>query len=204
MRISVYACFLGLYFLVFSLIVYVILGAEFLVSVLQPGNVARSMLWVLPAYVANASPVVFSRLVRKRWRLHPMDFGLTFVDGQRLLGDNKTFEGFLGGMLSGVLVGILLAYARFVDGVSAFLLPLGALLGDLGGAFVKRRLRIKPGEPAILLDQLDFVAGALILQGLFSKLPAAEVVVAVVLLTPIVHLLTNMAAFVLGLKDVPW
>jgi CDP-2,3-bis-(O-geranylgeranyl)-sn-glycerol synthase len=84
-------------------------------------------------------------------------------------------------------------------------LSLGALLGDLAGAFVKRRLGIAPGGLLPVIDQVDFVVGAV----LFS-LPVAtsilswELIVAALLITPPLHLLTNFAAYKLGLKNNPW
>ena len=83
------------------------------------------------------------------------------------------------------------------------LIPLGALLGDLTGAFLKRRLGIKPGGLLPVVDQIDFVVGAIV----FS-LPLAminwELAVAVLLITPPIHLFTNFLAFKLKLKHNPW
>jgi CDP-2,3-bis-(O-geranylgeranyl)-sn-glycerol synthase len=81
--------------------------------------------------------------------------------------------------------------------------PLGALLGDLTAAFLKRRLGIAPGGLLPVIDQVDFVVGAL----LFS-LPLAiiywQLAVAVLIITPPIHLLTNFVAYKLKLKKNPW
>jgi CDP-2,3-bis-(O-geranylgeranyl)-sn-glycerol synthase len=83
------------------------------------------------------------------------------------------------------------------------LTPLGALCGDLAGAFLKRRLDIAPGGLLPVIDQVDFVVGAI----LFS-LPLAiiywELAVAVLVITPPIHLLTNFLAYKLKLKNNPW
>ena len=54
----------------------------------------KLILFYLPAYVANGSPVVFSKIYGPG---HPIDMGIVFSDGKRLLGDGKTFEGFITG-----------------------------------------------------------------------------------------------------------
>jgi CDP-2,3-bis-(O-geranylgeranyl)-sn-glycerol synthase len=84
-----------------------------------------------------------------------------------------------------------------------FLIPLGALLGDLAGAFLKRRMGIAPGGLLPIVDQVDFVIGALV----FS-IPLAivswQLAVTVLLITPPIHLFTNFLAYKLKLKKNPW
>jgi CDP-2,3-bis-(O-geranylgeranyl)-sn-glycerol synthase len=85
----------------------------------------------------------------------------------------------------------------------SFLISLGALSGDLIGAFIKRRLKFPPGFPLPLMDQLDFILGALLfsypIYGFNSN--AAFIVL---LLTPPIHLATNTVAYVLRLKNTAW
>ena len=83
------------------------------------------------------------------------------------------------------------------------------MLGDIGASFLKRRLDRERGAAVPGLDQLDFVVGALVLAGLFAPawtraafpLPALA---AVVVATPLLHLVTNVGAYALGLKSEPW
>ncbi|HIH72167.1 MAG TPA: CDP-archaeol synthase, partial [Thermococcaceae archaeon] len=64
-------------------------------------NELLEALWyILPAYFANASPVIFKGKT-------PMDFGKSFVDGKRILGDGKTWRGFFGGLFTGILIGVI-------------------------------------------------------------------------------------------------
>lgn len=161
--------------------------------------IVHSFALILPAYVANSVPV----LARGK---HPIDFGASMPDGRRVLGDGKTFEGVLVGFTFGALVGILggfllgeLAYFSFLS----CLLALGALVGDMIGAFIKRRLGIARGAPAPVLDQLDFVIGALLFILPFYPL-VWEQVVFIMLVTPPIHLFTNFMAYKLGLKPNPW
>ncbi len=62
-------------------------------------------LWLfLPAYVANMSPVFSSKLLPK-WT-HPIDGGRMHKDGQRMLGDGKTWRGLAGGAVAAGLTAL--------------------------------------------------------------------------------------------------
>ena len=113
-----------------------------------------------PCYVANATPVVVAKVVK---RTHPIDRGLRFPDGRRILGDGKSVEGFISGILSGTAIGFALKQTGLLGVQEAFVLSLGTMLGDVLGSFVKRRLGIERGDPAPLLDQLAFLLVALLL-----------------------------------------
>src|SRR3972149_5114628 len=161
--------------------------------------IIEALKFIFPAYCANAVPVIAGGG-------RPMDFGRNFFDGKRVFGKNKTFRGFFFGWAVGVLVGLVEGLVFGNAGLSVLfsvLTPLGALCGDLAGAFVKRRLGIAPGGLLPVIDQVDFVIGAI----LFS-LPLAiiywELEIAVLVITPPIHLLTNFLAYRLKLKDNPW
>ena len=132
-----------------------------------------------------------------------MDFGKNFLDGKRMCGNNKTLRGFFFGLAVGVAVGLVEWVLFDYPLLFSLLSPLGALLGDLAAAFLKRRLGIAPGGLLPIIDQVDFVVGAL----LFS-LPLAmiywELAAAVIIITPPIHLLTNFLAYKLKLKENPW
>ncbi len=154
-----------------------------------------------PCYVANATPVVVAKVVK---RTHPIDGGLRFPDGRRILGDGKSVEGFISGVLTGTAVGFALKQVGLLGVQEAFILSLGTMLGDALGSFVKRRLGIERGEPAPLLDQLTFLLVALLLyQLVYGGLDALTVVI-LALVTPPIHLATNYIAYKLGLKSKPW
>lgn len=167
-------------------------------------SLGEALVWILPAYVANAAPVVFARLYKRLGKLHPLDRGLTLWDGRRLFGENKTVEGFLGGLLSGITASVFLSFLGLHSFPEGLILSLGALLGDLLGAFIKRRLGLPPGAPAPLLDQLDFVIGAVMLRALFFGSVDLRIFMVLIVFTPIIHLATNTVAFLMGLKQHPW
>jgi CDP-2,3-bis-(O-geranylgeranyl)-sn-glycerol synthase len=161
--------------------------------------IVESLKFIFPAYCANATPVLAGGGL-------PMDFGKNFSDGKRVFGKNKTFRGFFFGWAIGIMVGLVegavFGFASY-SVLFSILTPLGALLGDLTGAFMKRRLNIAPGGLLPVVDQIDFVVGALVF-----ALPLAiiywQLAVAVLIITPPIHLLTNYVAYKLKLKSNPW
>jgi CDP-2,3-bis-(O-geranylgeranyl)-sn-glycerol synthase len=161
--------------------------------------IVEALKFIFPAYCANAAPVLAGGGL-------PMDFGKSFVDGKRILGKNKTWRGFFFGWAIGILVGLV---EGIVFGPVPYSLlfsvmtPLGALCGDLAGAFTKRRLGIAPGGLLPIVDQIDFVVGALLFS-LPLALVSLELAIAVLLITPPIHLFTNFLAYKLKLKSNPW
>lgn len=172
-----------------------------------------TLYFILPAYFSNGAGLVFGGGL-------PVDFGKSDSKGIRWIGDGVTWRGLIGGTIIGIITGIIQGFlapyilANFGQYITTpivtsipegivigFLLGFGALLGDALGSFLKRRIGIGRGEPAPLLDQLDFLIVALILVSLVVKLDWIFIILAIVL-TLIIHLLANTGAYLLGLKDV--
>ncbi len=152
---------------------------------------------IVPTYCANGAPVIFGGG-------RPIDLGRSLSDGQRIFGDNKTVQGFLGGLVVGAVVGVFGAYLFSKNLLMVSVLAsLGALLGDLAGAFLKRRLKIKPGRPLPVVDQLDFVLGALILVFPLHDVTLGAAAI-MLFVTPPIHLLANVGAYFLRLKSTYW
>ena len=158
--------------------------------------IIEALKFIFPAYCANGAPVLAGGGL-------PMDFGKNFLDGKCILGKNKTFRGFFFGLLIGGLVGLvevgLFSYPVLFSLVS----PLGALMGDLAGAFLKRRLNISPGGLLPVIDQIDFVVGAVVFS-LPLSIVSWQLAAAVLIITPPIHLFTNYLAYRLKLKSNPW
>ena len=181
---------------------------------MDPVAVIATAVWsMLPAYVPNNAAVIAGGGA-------PIDGGRTY-GGKRLLGDGKTWRGTLAGITAGAILGVALNTA--VDPVGSVLgfslptfpvaavigLPAGAMLGDIVGSFLKRRTGRDRGAPAPGLDQLDFVVGALGLTilaapGWFLATFTLPVIVVVLVLTPALHVGTNVIGYLLGLKNEPW
>ncbi len=146
--------------------------------------------------MANAAPLVLGGG-------RPLDGGRNFADGRPIFGSHKTLRGLLAGIVAGSLVGLGESLVDPRLAVAGFVISLGAVLGDLLGAFIKRRFNMKPGRPFPVVDQLDFVLGALILSSPFFPMGLVSVLV-VVLATPPIHLVTNLGAYLLGIKKTYW
>ena len=135
---------------------------------------------ILPAYIANASAVLVGGGT-------PVDFGKTWGDGKRILGDGKTWRGLFAGAFIGMTAGFGLAVAAKYIALSDFaflnlsdfegfplMIPIifslcfGALIGDVVESFFKRRIGKNRGEDWILFDQIDFIVGALLFSFLVS------------------------------------
>jgi CDP-2,3-bis-(O-geranylgeranyl)-sn-glycerol synthase len=167
----------------------------------------EALKFIFPAYCANGTPVLAGGGAK-------MDFGKNFIDGKRVFGNNKTFRGFFFGWAVGFAVGLMeglvFGFENFPV-LFALLIPLGALLGDLTGAFIKRRLNIAPGGLLPIVDQVDFVVGAVVFSFPLAltnwhvgTLPLWQISVVALIITPPIHLFTNFCAYKLKLKKNPW
>ena len=185
--------------------------------------IGAAALWLIaPAFASNSFPP----LMRGK---RPIDRGKTW-NGKRLLGNGKTIEGLIGGILFGVIFGMILMYFQpaifelaanelttttsttletfnavfpYLTFVMVFLLAAGAHVGDLIGSFIKRRVGFKRGRSAPLLDQLGFVIVSMLLVSPFYTF-TIEIIIAALLLTPAFHLAGNVIGYVVGLKKEPY
>ena len=180
------------------------------------------VLWIMmPAYLANTIAVLTGGK-------YPIDQGRIHSDGNRILGDGKTWSGLIGGTLGGVFIGFLqinigrglikaLSGSQNVDFwgenpiIVFFILSFGALFGDMAASFIKRRSQLKRGDKSPLLDMFDFIGMALLLSFIFANdwlmswilegyVPLFTLLVA----TPILHRGVNIIGYKLGVKNEPW
>jgi CDP-2,3-bis-(O-geranylgeranyl)-sn-glycerol synthase len=158
--------------------------------------IIQALKFIFPAYCANAAPVLGGGGT-------PIDFGKNFLDKKRVFGAHKTYKGLFFGLAIGILVGIVEVFLFNYPILFIVLSPLGALLGDLTGAFLKRRLNIPPGGLLPVVDQVDFVVGAIVFT-FPLQIISLYVAVAMLIITPPIHLLTNFAAYKFRLKSNPW
>jgi CDP-2,3-bis-(O-geranylgeranyl)-sn-glycerol synthase len=183
-------------------------------AMFNANTVAITIWLLLPAYTPNNFAVVLGGG-------RPIDLGKKFIDGRRILGNGKTIRGFIAGVTGGLSVVHLqlltenflgielyssLEYPSFF--ILASCLAFGALMGDLIGSFVKRRIGLERGVSLPVLDQLGFLIIAFALAYLFSpdfkRLFTMQIILTGIVITPPLHLLTNYIAYKLGLKEVPW
>jgi CDP-2,3-bis-(O-geranylgeranyl)-sn-glycerol synthase len=158
--------------------------------------IVEALKFIFPAYCANAIPVITGRGI-------PIDFNKKFFDGKPIFGKNKTLIGFLTGFFTGTAVGFIESIYFGYNPFIGLILSLGALFGDLMGSFIKRRLGINPGKLLPIIDQIDFVLGAVLFSLLMETL-SPNFVLVILIITPPLHLLTNFVAYKVGLKSNPW
>lgn len=180
-------------------------------------TIVQALYFMLPAYLANMAPLAALRFSVADI---PLDHNVSW-HGKRLFGSHKTYRGLFSGILVGIIIVFLqqqlfawgwfanislIPYAKLAHwqlAVLGGLFGAGALLGDLLKSFFKRRLSIPPGKPWFPFDQLDFVVGALLAVS-FIYTPPLQHIVLIIILTPPLHLLTNVLAYTAGLKKVWW
>lgn len=174
--------------------------------------------FMLPAYLANVSALVFGGG-------KPLDLGRNFSDDRRIIGNGVTWRGTIIGTIIGMVIGIIQGSVaghygnifNFIPGAMIIQGPIptnilqgaiiglflggGALIGDACGSFIKRRIGIERGRPAPLLDQLDFVVGALLFASIIVIIPLYMIIL-IIIISIILHLLANIIAYLIGMKDV--
>ena len=180
------------------------------------------VLWIMmPAYLANTIAVLTGGK-------YPIDQGKIHSDGNRILGDGKTWSGLVGGTLGGVFIGFLQVNLGegLIEALSGsqdadfwgensiivfFLLSFGALFGDMTASFIKRRSQLKRGDKSPLLDMFDFIGMALLLSFIFANewlmswiLDGYMPLFTLLIATPILHRGVNIIGFKIGVKNEPW
>ena len=189
-----------------------------------------SIVFILPAFFANASPTILGKGTTLNG---PIDGGRFWKGNEelgRLLGDGKTIRGFIGGTLTGTLISPLVilllaifgetaAYVTYVDKgffysmfkaddpylisiIIGFLQSIGALSGDLIGSFIKRRTGLKRGETFLFMDQLGFLFVALVLSFFIIPFPLDWIMI-LIPITFVVHIVMNLFGYIIGLQKVP-
>ena len=163
-------------------------------------HVLQLVYLMLPAYLANMAPPFtrfwpgWNRPISRRW-----------------LGDHKSVVGFCAGLVVAFLVafvqskvswsGGLLPYAEWP--LIGLALGFGAMAGDSIKSLLKRLSGIAPGRAWIPMDQLDFVAGSLLLVAPIARLAWLDV--AIILLVSLVgDIAVNHLSYAFGIRNTKW
>ena len=174
--------------------------------------ILQSVYLMLPAYFANMAPVFFRKI---NFLDYPIDFNKK-LKNKEILGKHKTFRG----VLFGVLLALIISYIQyslyrlnFFKNISilnysnwvliGFLLGFGALFGDLVKSFFKRRFEIPSGKPWIPFDEIDFVIVALAFIS-FYKILIFEIYLAILIASPLLHILINHIAYYTKIREGKW
>ncbi|MBT3641603.1 MAG: CDP-archaeol synthase [Euryarchaeota archaeon] len=199
-----------------------------------------------PAYLANTGAMLFGKWIPEltKTKTLTIDGGRSWSDGNRILGDGKSWNGLFGGaFFSGILMTLshIIWNDNSIDSNKLFLDPLAmsdssdwfwlyndhltafflgctlgffCLFGDSLGSFFKRRKGLKRegivSSKAPILDTMPFAiciflsSFALFPNQVFTQNFFIFPILILLVLTPIIHRLTNILGFKLGLKDVPY
>lgn len=173
----------------------------------------------IPAFVANATPPLANTFNILNSLNKPIDGGRE-IRGVPILGSHKTWRGVVCEIITCTLLAQLLIYIDSLYSLSLYnniglnvhlintwllglLLSIGIIFGDIFFAFVKRRLKLRPGTAFIPFDQTNYVIGAFVfLQPLYHL--SFKFWAVLFLLTLIIHILFNRIGYNLGLHKAKW
>lgn len=173
-------------------------------------NFVEALWIIIPAYAANGlAPLINGR--------HPID-GDRLFRGKPVLGKGKTWEGLLFGTFIAGVIGLVeqLAFSYLPFEISpvplnivpmsfqfGLFLGLGAMTGDIIASFFKRRLGMKRGQSAPVLDQDDFIVGSLVFASAIVRVEFSWWVLLLVF-TPVFHLVANRIGYWIKVKPIPY
>jgi CDP-2,3-bis-(O-geranylgeranyl)-sn-glycerol synthase len=174
-----------------------------------------ALILFIPAFIANPSAVITGG--------HGIIDRGKMLAGKRILGDHKTWSGFLGGVGAGILVGLIINYlflllnirelvfSAYFPIVLSMILTLSffSMVGDLVGSFIKRRLGRAPGKESLFLDQYPFALVSLAFFYLIFRARAYSIfpwegIIAIIIVTPLIHRAVNILGYKLKMKSVPY
>jgi CDP-2,3-bis-(O-geranylgeranyl)-sn-glycerol synthase len=181
-------------------------------------NLILTVIWIYtPALFANIFAAVSKHIPHTAFLAKPVDFGKSWK-GIRVLGDGKTFRGFIFGVTASIIIVFLqqsisdteffenileVDYLSFNPLIWGFVVGFGALLGDAIESFFKRRVGIARGEPWFPFDQIDFAIGTSIVSLLYKQFPI-KIYLIVIFSFFILHLIGKFVGYKLKLDDKPF
>ena len=174
--------------------------------------IIKSFYFILPAYIANMSPVIVKKL---RILEFPLDFKIK-IKNKRILGEHKTIRGLISGIIGGILVAFIQNYLtkfEFFTNLSiinydswiliGFLMGFGAIFGDAIESFIKRQLNIKPGKALVLWDQIDFIIGAILFISIIEKINIL-IILTTIIISPLLTVIINHISYYLKIRGEKW
>lgn len=186
---------------------------------------------LMPAVLAGVFNMIWCTLPVASGLKKPIDKGKSLADGKRVFGANKTWKGFVGmilfGMLFSVIWGLLCRqinylqthnffYRQYTNTVlynlaTGFFVGFAYVLFELPNSFLKRRLGIKPGRMAkesyapifVFIDQADSLFGVVLVVALFYPMSIGFYFF-YVFLGAITHILINIMLYFAKLRKNPF
>lgn len=176
--------------------------------------------------LAGISNMVFTKTKLYKNHNKPIDCGKDFIDNKRLLGDNKTWIGFLSMIVFSIIFQLIISAICNMCGLNQFndfyniydnTLPLNILIGfligftymicELPNSFLKRRINIEPGKTTkgikgilfFIIDQIDSLIGVVFIVYLFSGISITKCL-CYILLGAITHIFINVILRLLKIR----
>ena len=150
-------------------------------------------------WITNATLTILPLILKK---IHIKDLALDgnrkWFDGRRILGKSKTLIGIPVALFIGAIIGTI--WSNFNEGL---FLGVCTYFGTTISGFFKRRIGIKPGQPWIPFDEIDFVVGALVFVSPIYFPGLLESVI-IVIMSAFGHIAVNQGAFYLGIRKEKW
>ncbi len=167
--------------------------------------IIQAVYFFLPAYAAIIAPMLFHRI--------PVGEKAVY---EQWFGKNKTWRGVVIAIFAAVVVfwiqrGLyesgfvrfaVLDYSGFPLEYG-FLLGVGAVVGDLWKSYLKRKEKIKEGEPWVPMDQLCYVFGALLFS-FWYYVPYANLVLVLVIVSFVLHIGISYCGYLIGIREAKW
>ena len=178
---------------------------------------------MLSTILAGILNMIFTKTAIYKNNRYPIDMNKTFIDGKRILGDNKTYIGFISMILFNIVVQIVLGQIKPISNISEFYkynsnsigynIKIGALLGlaymlcELPNSFIKRRINIVPGKTSkgilgglfFIIDQVDSMLGVILVLAIYARLSIYEYI-EYIILGGCTHIAVNVALHKLKIR----
>ncbi len=148
--------------------------------------------------IANGVPVLTRNILKLHFET-AVDFNRVFFDGRPVFGPTKTWRGIIAAIIITVPVTLLLGFTAKLG----LLLAALAMVGDLLGSFIKRRLKLAPSSRALGLDQIpESLLPMFACQGLLGL--SWQSTVMVVFLFFVMELLLSRLLYQLHIRNLPY
>ena len=154
-------------------------------------NLIWDLMLVAPLHIVNDLVFLVMRF-KLLGALHAHDRPIS----EKLFGANRTYLG------AAVIITAATAMYSFLLGGLCILPGIGMATGTYLNSFIKRRMGIKDGGRLIVFDQLDFFIGGV--AGLALCGVYLDNFLLMASLSMMLHIASNVFAYVVGIKEVWW
>src|SRR5579872_1332825 len=176
-----------------------------------------SLWFFAPAGIANLAAFVAGKIKIFKKFNYPVDC-YQKIQGKRILGNHKTFRGFVAAIIAGILFCSLevwisehvhmirqlvwLNYSAVNPVILGAFFGFGALFGDSVKSFFKRLKNVPPGESWFPFDQIDYIVGGVAFSLFYIQLPFTNYIILFIVWF-LMHPLTTFIGYLFKLRHKP-